>query len=603
MEDDKASNDWKRFRKLKFDSKKISRRARKAETQTTRHAHKFLLRRLDSLRESRRAILLWLGLVGLILGATTVQAYVYATQATTDAAWRDGTYAEGVVGTLGTLNPLYASSAPEVAVSQLMFSSLYTYDKTGALRPDVASKIAIDTTGKTYTVTLRQDVTWHDGAPLNADDVVFTIETIKNPAARVRSSLQVNWRDVVVKKVDDYTVQFTLPAYAAFPHALTFPIVPKHILATVSPGALYDSSFSRSPVGSGPFVYRLLQAADGVSNQKVLYMTASTTYYGGAPMLGRYELHAYTDEDSLIDAVNASEITSAVDVGAPRLGDIHNSAYQAHDYAINNGVYALMNNATDPFRDKNVRLAVQAAIDTNAIREVAGGDVPALDLPFLRSQVSGADALVAPAYNTTRAEKLLDNAKWRRVGDSAVRSKGKTTLQVRITTTTNSQYQRVAQVIAEQLRAVGFDASVDVIDDKAANANFIQDVLQQRNFDLLVYELPIGADPDVYAYWHSSQTGIDGYNFASYKNAIADATLVSARDRLDTALRDAKYLTFARQWLADAPAIGLYQQTATYVTNKKAVTLDDDTMLVTSSDRYGSVEDWTVSRMRVYKTP
>lgn len=599
----KQPSDWKKFRRLKFDSKAISRRARKAETKTARHAHRFILKRMDSLRESRRAILLWIGAVGMIVLATAVQAVMYGANVTTEAAAPDGTYAEGVVGKLDTLNPLYASSAPEIAASRLVFSSLYDYDKTGALHPDVAQKMVVDESGKNYTVTLRDTVKWHDGARLTADDVVFTIQTIKNPAARVRSSLQVNWRDIAVKKIDDKTVQFTLPAYAAFPHALTFPIVPKHLLEGVSPSTLYESSFSRSPVGSGPFMYRLLQSPNAISDQKVFHMTANPDYYNGKPRLGRYELHAYTDENSLIKAVNAFEVTGAADISSARIKDIKNPAYVSRQYSINNGVYALMNNATGLFSDSKVRQAVQAAVDTAKVRQVAGEDVAPLDLPFLRSQISDSSAIGLPSVDPARARTLLDEAGWKVESGSQVRKKDAMPLKLRITTTKNTQYEQVAETISQQLKAVGFDASVEVIDDKAPNANFIVGTLQGRNFDMLVYELPIGADPDVYAYWHSSQAGLSGYNFANYKNSVADVALASARDRLDFRLREAKYISFAKEWLKDAPALGLYQQSVTYIVNKNASVMDDNTIFVLTSDRYASVHHWTVNRSRVYTTP
>lgn len=599
---EKPKQEWRNFRRLRFDSKAFSKRARKAETSTTKHAHKFILKRMDSLRESRRAILTWMGMVGVILLATAAQAFIYGGEATTEAASDAGTYAEGVIGKLETLNPLYASSAPEIAASRLVFSSLYKYDRSGTLRPDLALNTEVDSEGRNYTVKLRSDALWHDGQKLTADDVVFTIETIKNPAARVRSSLHVNWRDIAVKKIDDTTVQFTLPPYAAFAHALTFPVVPKHLVAAIAPGALYESSFSRSPVGSGPFQYRLLQAPDSTSRQKVFHMTANEHYYDGAPRLSRFEIHAYATEDDLVRAVNTAEVTGAADITSGKLSDITSPAYETRHYAIDNGVYAMMNTTKPPLDSREVRQAIQAVIDTKKLRELVGGEVQPLDLPFLRTNLSSIDDITLPKVDKAHAEKLLGEAGWA-MGKDKVRAKESVPLRLTITTTKNSQYEAVAKYIAEQLASIGFKAEVLVIDDKAPGANFIQGTLQARNFDMLVYELPIGADPDVYAYWHSSQIGMSGYNFSNYKSGAADAALSSARDRLDVNLRRAKYVTFANEWLKDAPAIGLYQQTMSYAVNKNAEVMGKGSTLVLSSDRYMNVHDWTVNRTRVYKTP
>src|SRR5687768_17227351 len=132
----------------------------------------------------------------------------------TTAAARGGTYAEGSLGPIDTLNPLYASTSAEVAASRLLFSSLYSYDSTGHLRGDLAESLKTDETGTLYTVTLRDDAQWQDDMKLTANDVAFTVNLIKNP--ETRSPLRINWQDVTVKAVDDRTIQFQLPAvYAA----------------------------------------------------------------------------------------------------------------------------------------------------------------------------------------------------------------------------------------------------------------------------------------------------------------------------------------------------------------------------------------------------
>jgi ABC-type transport system substrate-binding protein len=120
---------------------------------------------------------------------------------------------------------------------------------------------------------------------------------------------------------------------------------------------------------------------------------------------------------------------------------------------------------------------------------------------------------------------------------------------------------------------------------------------------VLLYELEIGADPDVYAYWYSSQANENGKNFSNYKSATADAALASARSRIETDLRNVKYKAFAKQWIDDVPAIGLYQSVAEYVASKKAQGVDENTNLISSNDRYANVLYWSVNQESVYKTP
>ena len=150
---------------------------------------------------------------------------------------------------------------------------------------------------------------------------------------------------------------------------------------------------------------------------------------------------------------------------------------------------------------------------------------------------------------------------------------------------------------------MGKVVSTNVVDPQDPSVNFVQNVLQARNYDVLLYELVIGADPDVYAYWHSSQIGASGYNFANYANVAADAALASARSRLEPELRNAKYKSFASDWIEDAPAVGLYQSVVNYVSNVHVHSIDPSARLVSSSDRFANVLYWSVNERQVYKTP
>ncbi len=598
---EKTSPKWRKISYRSLSAKALARRVRQAETKTTRHAKRFIVGRIDSLRAAREHVLAWFLAVGLVLAAILGQFMISGASDMQRTQVAGGTYAEGVVGDIRSLNPLYASTSAEVSLSKLLFSSLFRYDASGSLHRDLAASIEVNDTATTYTVTIRRDAVWQDSAPITADDVVYTINTIKNPEARATSSLQNNWSEVAVKKIDDYTVQFTLPAYASFAHALTFPILPSHLLQDVPASELSESGFSQSPVGSGPFIFKLAQNAQTIGGEKVIHMLANTQYYEGSPRVTRFELHAYQNLADLVKALKTDELSGASDVMGSDIDDISDSRYVKDAYPINNGVYALMNNAQGIFTDANVRKAIQAILDTAAIRESAGDGVKPLYLPFIASQVSSAKLPSAPIVDVTAAAKLLEASQWQRVDGTWTKS-GQP-LAFTITTTKNDQYERVANTVASQLRAAGMRVLVSVIDDTQPSSNFVSDVLQNRNYDMLVYELQIGGDPDVYAYWHSSQTGNAGYNFASYQNDTADAALISARDRTDEKLRDSKYALFAKQWLADAPAVGLYQQVFVYAHKPGAQAMDTQSEFVSPSDRYARVQDWTVTRQDVYKTP
>jgi peptide/nickel transport system substrate-binding protein len=614
MADDKRG--WQQLQKLKFDRKKLSKRVKKAEGATMRHAHKFIVGRLDNMRDVRRHILGWLVLVGVMIAIVAIQLMWFQQSYKTMAAATGGTYAEASLGPIETLNPLYAASNAEIASSHLLFSSLYTYDESGSLRGDLAKSVDMDDSGTLYTVKIRSDAQWHDGRKLNANDIAFTVNLIKNPSAR--SPLRNSWRDVMVKAIDDTTLQFQLPAsYAAFSHALTFAILPEHILGKVEPSTIRENVFSRAPVGSGPFSFRLLQTVS--PTHRAAQMTAFENYYRGTPRINRFEVHAYSDRGEIVKAVKTGQVNAAADLSTGNLTQIDTKSYKVVSRPVKAGVYALLNVDSPVLKEKTIRQALQLATDSEVIRK--GLEVklphsdhpsaqsgtrtlkkPALDLPFVNGQLSGTDIPVRPDFNIVRAGELLDSSGWKLVGGVRKNDTGQV-LTLNVATTKNEDYEKSLEILVGQWRQLGITINTNVVDTNDPSSNFAQDVLQPRSYDVLLYELEIGADPDVYAYWYSSQANQNGKNFSNYKNATADAALASARSRIETDLRNVKYKAFAKQWIDDVPAIGLYQSVAQYVASKKAQGVDENTNLVSSNDRYAKILYWSVNQESVYKTP
>lgn len=598
MSDEKRS--WREFQKSTFTKKHLTRRAKKAEGATVRHARKFIVGRIESIREVRRHIIGWLLLVTVLVAAVGIQLVWFQQSYQTTAAGDGGTYAEATLGPINTLNPLYASSSAEIASSRLLFSSLYNYDKTGALHTDLADSMTVDPTGTVYTVKIKQNVKWHDGMVLTAKDVAFTVNLIKQP--ETRSPLRATWQDVTVKALDATTVEFKIPAvYAAFSDALTFAVLPEHILSKIAPGEVRENSYSRSPVGSGPFALRLLQTADTGNQHKIVNMVAFEDYFKGMPKLNRFALHAYDSRELIIGALKTGEVNAAADFSLgdiPQISDVH---YTVVARPVNSGVYALINTTQPLLKDKVVRQALQLATDTTAIRAKLGTGVPALDLPFINGQLTGTDVPKAPVADAKRAAELLDSAGWKLVGN--VRQKDGKKLSLQVVTTRDNEYEKALEILSAQWRAVGVEVVGQVIDASDASQNFVQGTRQQRQYDVLIYQLAIGADPDVFAFWHSSQTGERGSNLSNYASVAADDALVSARSRLETDLRNVKYKSFARQWLDDVPAIGLYQSTAYYAYGKGIVTTNPEATLVSTFDRYEDILYWSVNQQTVYKTP
>lgn len=585
--------------KLRLGYKRLALRVKHAEGATQRHASRFILRRIENVRLVMTEIMIWLAAIALLIAGLGIQYSWNSQGSKKDGAKSGGVYVEGVIGNISTLNPLLAASEPEQAVSRLLFSSLYNYDVTGVLHTDLAESMTVKD-DKVYTIKLRNAV-WHDGKKLTAEDVVYTINLIKNP--QVRSPLRVNWLDISARAIDDSTVEFMLPAvYAGFSHALTFPVIPKHILQSVSPSSMREADFSSNPVGSGPFAVKRVQTSESTSSTDVVRMEPNTKYYGAVSTLSRLELRAYGNESLLVKAVNSGEVSAASGLSLSAADNIKSKQYSTKHWLLNKGVYLLMNNRSQTLQDARVRRALRYATDTSSIRATVGDNVARLDTPILQSQI--AQRLpAAPDYNLDKAKALLKEAGWT-YNQGQWKGKDGRPLAVAVTTSSGrDEYKKIVDVLKQQWSKLGVDVQLREIDTSSTTTSFVQSVLQPRDYDALLYELELGADPDVFAYWHSSQASASGYNFANYSNRTVDNDLVGGRSRTNSALRAAKYIQFVNQWLNDAPAIGLYQSVGSYVLNNGASIVEPRGSLNTMNDRYADVTTWSTGRASVYKTP
>lgn len=598
---DDPSPQWRRFAKLAPDRKVLKRRARKIESATLKHAHRFIVRRLDNVRDVRRHALGWLILVGLLIAATGLQMFWSTSKYTESISEAGGTYAEGVVGKLDTLNPLYANTSPERSASRLIFSSLVAYDTHSKLKSDLALTWKPSDDGKVYTIVLRKDAKWHDGAPVTADDVVFTVNLMKNPLARSQQYFDGTWRGISVAKVDDYTLTFTLPSpYAPFPHALNFGILPEHELKDIPPSRLRESGFNRNPIGSGPFMFRNLQILNADQDRLVLHLTANQEYYASPPLLERFQIHTYQDHNELRKGFMTSEVNAAADLTA---GDVQaikaevNGA-KAADAQLHNGVYGIFRNDSPFLADVNVRQALVMAVDRPALLKALGGQGRLLEGPLVPEHTQAIDGLHQAAFNKKAAEDKLTQAGWVRKGDG-VRAKDGQKLQLTVVSRQDGDYPAVLEQLSKYWRAVGVDVRTQLVPARTIEGN----VLIPRAYDVLLYEIELGADPDVYAYWHSSQARPNARNLANYKSGLSDDALSSARARSETQLRDAKYRTFFSQWLQDAPAIALYQPKLHYVSSEDSRTISPATSIPDAVGRYRAVEYWTVNKTTAFTTP
>ena len=572
-------------------------RLRRLEGATLGHAHKFIISRWRNLQEVRRMAGAWLLAIAALILAAFWQGGQFAQLYTIEGPAEDTTYTEGVVGTVDNLNPIFVSTPAEKSVSKLLFASLFAEDERGVPQPQLVQNYTLDGTGKVYTMTLRKNVRWQDGAPLTANDVAYTFATIKD--ASTHSQLYSSWRNIAVEKIDDYTVRFSLPAaYTPFLHGLNIGILPEHILGNVRPSELRSHSFSRSPtVGSGPFAFQDARTMGSNKIRSIVRMDRNDSYFLGAPKLSHYQLHAYGNRDDLANAYRTQEVAAIGDES----NDVIESAGQRGsirtDSPLYNGVYAFLCMDSPMLSDLKVRNALELATDQKAILDHLHGRVQPVTGPLLSGQLGYDPTLKQAPMDLTKAKQLLEDAGWKIGNDGKRHNKDGMELRLQFATLSGGDFPAVAKLVMDQWSKLGvsFDSQLVKPED------IQQNVVSPRAYDVLLYELAIGSDSDVYAYWHSSQSTSRGFNLSGYRSSIVDDALDSARARADNSLRVAKYRNFTEQWLKDVPAIGMYRPNFTYI-ETKGVTSFGQRQLSDPTDRFENVRFWSAAKDKLRPT-
>lgn len=564
-----------------------------AEEQLEQH----LFRRLNRLTSVRRFVVSWVLLMVLLIGGMLYQFVSLGGYYQTLHAVPGGIYTEGILGSFTNANPLFATGSVDGAVSRLLFDGLLKYDENGQLTTDLAQSWSVDASGTQYTVKLRPNLTWQDGTPLTAQDVVFTCQSIQNPD--VKSPLLASWQGVVVSSPDQRTVVFKLPnPLAAFPHSLVVGIVPKHILVNVPPQQLRSIRFNtESPVGSGPFKWDTIEVKGDTQETRAeqIAFVPNPDYFAGMPKLQQFRIRSFLSESTMVASFRHGELTAMSGLDAlPDSLDGKNDVHE-HSIPLSSAVAVFFRLSQDTLADVKVRQALVQSVDQKQI--IAGLGYPVIPVrePFLSSQFPYDKSLVQPGYDVAAAQKLLDEDGWK-LGKDGLRYKANKQLTFQLYSQNTSEYAYVTQQLQVYWRKVGVNASVVLQSDAD-----LQATISRRNYDALLYGISIGPDPDVYAYWDSSQASVlsvNRLNLSDYKSSVADKALEAGRTRTDPTLRTIKYKPFLTAWRNDAPALMLYQPPYLYITSTQVDGLNLQ-VLNSTTDRYTNVQNWMIKRARV----
>lgn len=576
--------------------KRQLRRRRKAVEefgqQADQNIDKLLLRRLNRLTLVRRFVALWIVLFGLFILSGISQLRELSPYYQSLHPVSGGIHSEGVVGSFTNSNPLYANGAADTSVSHLVFSGLLKYDQKGSLIGDLATSWKADAKQTRYILNLRQGVLWQDGKPFTSADVVFTYKTIQNTEAQ--SPLFSSWRDINVSASGSYRVIFDLPnPLVSFPYTLINGIIPKHLLASVPVAQLRSADFNTNPIGTGPFRLRFISVGGSTDTniEQQITLAPYSDYWAGRPKLDGFNLSVYRSDQQLINAFARKRINamSGLDSVPSNLASTH--GLQFYNTPLNAIVMAFFNNSRPVLNDKLVRQALVSAVDRQQLVSLMSYPPTLINGPLLPGQAKYDSSTKQLPYDLKLAKHLLNESGWK-IGAGGQRYKNGKPLTISLISQNTQNYIATAQFLQQQWSRLG----IKIVVTNSPATDLQGSVIPNHDYDILLYGIDVGVDPDVFAYWDSSQASINSQghlNLSEYKSTIVDQALESARTRSSMSVRAPKYKLFLRTWRSDAPALALYQPTYLYITRGPVFGYQREA-IDSAADRFYNVSNWMV---------
>lgn len=364
-----------------------------------------------------------------------------------------------------TLHPTDFSTTVELGVLNQIYDTLLYYSPDGTKDPEprIAESYEISDDGLDYTFHLRDDVTFHDGTPVTADDVVFSIELYK--ASEYQGS-QISMLSSV-EATDEHTVVCHLDApYSPFLQGICSPMIASK--------AYYESSeddFVNNPIGTGP--YKFVSRAKG-SNIK---LEANEDYYRGAPEIKEVTFEVIPDSSTKAIALQTGEVNFAEIDSATKPQLEANPAITIAEVPTSTFSYIAMNTEKEPFNDVKVRQAINYAIDRdNLVAVCYDGEAEVNSNICAKERFGYSDDQFQYTYDPEKAKELLAEA-----GIETPYDLGEILVA--------EKYSNLATVIQNDLKAVGLDVTISV---KEFNS-YISD-LQNGSYGITALNMTLEGD-------------------------------------------------------------------------------------------------------------
>lgn len=447
------------------------------------------------------------------------------------------------------INPILSTDSASSQITKWIFNALITYDKDANIIPELArSYHFVDDT--TLIFELRDDVTWSDGVPFSARDVLFTYETIISP--KIFTPYASGFMHILhVKALDDFRVEvkYKYPYFKAL-ETWMMEILPYHKLKEEK--ELMTSAFNQAPLGTGP--YTLSQFAIS----KDIVLEGNNNYFIHKPNLEKIIFHYLPDKSAEFLMLKSGKL----DVGSltplqleRQIDEDFKKKYAIYEDIAHNYSYMGFNLEDEKFKNPKIRQALSLAIDRQELVDILYfGHGKVCSGPFLPGTGAFNEAVKVPKQDIVKAKALLKEAGYD--------ENNPFTFELSTSASGTGSYS--AQILQHQLAKAGIVMKLRVMEWQA----FLNTVVLPRKFEAVLMGWSLGLKPDAYSIWHSESRRKSGFNFVGYHNEKVDALIKQAEKTVDQEAFDALYRKIFALIVEDNPYLFLVIPNSITVVNK-----------------------------------
>jgi len=505
-----------------------------------------------------------------------------------------GVYTEGLVGSLGRLNPLLDwNNTADRDVNRLLFSGLVKFDERGLPHADLADSWGVSQDGTIYNFTIRPNAVWHDGTPVTSDDVIFTIEMMKSAGSLYPQDIKDLWGRVEVTRLNEKNLKFTLPEpYVPFMDYLTFGVVPKHLLESIPTEQLASAEFNIKPIGTGPYKFDQLIVENGQIIGVVL--TISSNYYSASPYIEQVVFRYYPTSAAAFEAYQQGDVFAVgqitPDVLSAALQEPNLLFYSSRLPQMGFVLFNLTNPELPFMQDQNFRHALMQGLNRPAIiNSILQGQAVIADSPILPNSWAYFDGIEKFEYDPDAAITLLKGEGYIiPAGGGDVRAKDGIPLAFTMVHPDDAIHTQIAKAIQTQWARIG--VRIDL--QPQPYDQLVLTTLASRSFQAALVDLNLSRtpDPDPYPFWHQAEA-VGGQNYSGWDNRAASEYLEQARVTADYSLRAKLYRNFQVVFAKELPALPLYVPVYSYGVDAQVQGVQVGP-LYEPSDRLNTITSW-----------